>query len=787
MKFKITLRAIVLLALLVSLIPTGNVQALAPDVTPPVDMFQLPWDQGIAWVSLDVFDNGTKRLLNSPHNYLNGGAVDFAPRKDMKLGEDTSNFWVTAAAAGTVSEISSCHLKINHGNGWTSEYQFLANIQVRLGQAVYRNQRIAIIADGVRSKFCKPALEPDIPHLHFSIRPNMRNATIAGWVFKYVPLLNRMTFTKGDQTVGQYQPLMNMLDIQVVLRDAITWDTVYIGSVDPYRFERWPFVLTETTNFTLTATPTTSGLVPLLILLDANGNEIARATGPLTSSQPAGNYFVQIQPQTGNGFYNLVLHKNDLPEPTGPYVSTVAAPSSIHVGESAVVTVNLGNVPATGYTSTEFTCTYNSSLIEASNIVALGLFGPDAAMAISGPQNGNFIVAVAGSSGNKATTSGAAFTFSVKGLQAGQSAIECKARISTGDHVLTEIPSVAGSVTILEETPTPTPTFTPTPIETSTPEPTFTPTATATPLPGEWLTFTNSRYQFELKYPSEGQIVAGNTDNYARINLPFAAGTNLREKYLEVIVTENANPCQSPLATSSILETSETAVINGISFLKQTGQDGTAGHINKWTAYSTVRENVCVSLDFMLRAANPGVFETPPPVYDEVAESAVFGQIVSTFAWLSATPPTPTSSPTPQPTTGTVNGQVQASKPITISLYGAGNSLVGSTTANTDGTFNITASPGTYTVVAVSSGFLSAQGPVTISAGATSTMPTISLPAGDIDGNSVIDQFDAITIGMSYNTAVPSAADLNSDGIINVLDLELLAANYRKSGALAWQ
>jgi hypothetical protein len=44
-----------------------------------------------------------------------------------------------------------------------------------------------------------------------------------------------------------------------------------------------------------------------------------------------------------------------------------------------------------------------------------------------------------------------------------------------------------------------------------------------------------------------------------------------------------------------------------------------------------------------------------------------------------------------------------------------------------------------------------------------------------------------MTIGMSYNTAFPSAADLNSDGGINVLDLELLAANYRKSGALMWQ
>jgi len=61
------------------------------------------------------------------------------------------------------------------------------------------------------------------------------------------------------------------------------------------------------------------------------------------------------------------------------------------------------------------------------------------------------------------------------------------------------------------------------------------------------------------------------------------------------------------------------------------------------------------------------------------------------------------------------------------------------------------------------------------------------LPAGDIDGNNVIDQFDALSIGMNYNTAEPSVADLNNDGIINVLDLEALAGNYRKTGPVVWQ
>ena len=134
-----------------------------------------------------------------------------------------------------------------------------------------------------------------------------------------------------------------------------------------------------------------------------------------------------------------------------------------------------------------------------------------------------------------------------------------------------------------------------------------------------------------------------------------------------------------------------------------------------------------------------------------------------------------------------LTGQVLASKPVTVSLYDASNTLISSTTANANGTFSLNAPAGPYTVSATASGFLSSQGAVTLTAGNTSTMPTISLLAGDIDGNNVIDQFDALTIGMSYNTATPAAADLNNDGTINVLDLELLAENYRITGPVAWQ
>jgi hypothetical protein len=121
-----------------------------------------------------------------------------------------------------------------------------------------------------------------------------------------------------------------------------------------------------------------------------------------------------------------------------------------------------------------------------------------------------------------------------------------------------------------------------------------------------------------------------------------------------------------------------------------------------------------------------------------------------------------------------------------VSLYDGTNTLVTSVTANLDGTFNLTAPAGTYTIRATASGFLSAQGSVTVSSGGSSSMPNITLLAGDIDNNNVIDQLDALTIGMNYNTATPSAADLNNDGVINVLDLELLADNYRATGPTGW-
>jgi hypothetical protein len=256
------------------------------------------------------------------------------------------------------------------------------------------------------------------------------------------------------------------LDPVIINRNLSYWEGLFIGFVSSGIHEKWQLDFTEAHQFVVTANSITGDLAPLLILLDSNGFELTRGSGSLTSTLPAGTYFIHVQPESGSGFYILKLQ--EVVE-TQPSVSTVASPSSINAGETATVTVSLNNVPSEGYTSAEFICTFDASLVEVGDITVAGLFGADPAVAVNGPQGGGFIVAIAGSNGSKATTSGTAFTFTVTGLQAGQTVINCTARVSKGDNVLTDIAYSGSTLTISGTLPTPT--FTTTPDGSSTPEP----------------------------------------------------------------------------------------------------------------------------------------------------------------------------------------------------------------------------------------------------------------------------------------------------------------------------
>ncbi|HSB02620.1 MAG TPA: NBR1-Ig-like domain-containing protein, partial [Anaerolineales bacterium] len=137
-------------------------------------------------------------------------------------------------------------------------------------------------------------------------------------------------------------------------------------------------------------------------------------------------------------------------------VSITVLPALIAPNESATVTVSLSNVPAEGYTSAEFNCIYPADLVQVSDIVLTGLFGPDSVPAISGPRDGLFIVGVAGSRGNRATAGGPIFTFHVKALATGQVELICTTRVSDGSNVLTGIGSASAGLMVMEATVTPT-------------------------------------------------------------------------------------------------------------------------------------------------------------------------------------------------------------------------------------------------------------------------------------------------------------------------------------------
>src|SRR5678815_5575569 len=89
----------------------------------------------------------------------------------------------------------------------------------------------------------------------------------------------------------------------------------------------------------------------------------------------------------------------------------------------------------------------------------------------------------------------------------------------------------------------------------------------------------------------------------------------------------------------------ETVVFNGIPFFKQIGGDANVGNLHEWVGYSTLKNNACISMDFVLHSLGAGAFDPPVPEFDKAAESAVFTQVMSTFVWNAPPPPTITPAP----------------------------------------------------------------------------------------------------------------------------------------------
>ncbi|MDY7226854.1 carboxypeptidase-like regulatory domain-containing protein [Hyalangium rubrum] len=148
------------------------------------------------------------------------------------------------------------------------------------------------------------------------------------------------------------------------------------------------------------------------------------------------------------------------------------------------------------------------------------------------------------------------------------------------------------------------------------------------------------------------------------------------------------------------------------------------------------------------------------------------------------------------PQTGTIQGKVlrqhrtnHGGVAVTVR---SGSTVLGSTVTDAAGNFSLQAAAGTRSATASRPGYLAAQrASLSLAAGGTVTLPTVTLLAGDMDGDNDIDWTDVSAIG-PYVTNPPAgvspsdARDVNGNLFIDWDDVSKAAANGGRVGASPW-
>src|SRR5262249_6198382 len=105
-----------------------------------------------------------------------------------------------------------------------------------------------------------------------------------------------------------------------------------------------------------------------------------------------------------------------------------------------------------------------------------------------------------------------------------------------------------------------------------------------------------------------------------------------------------------------------------------------------------------------------------------------------------------------------------------------------------DGKFSFAGmNPGDYTLEANAKGYLSERAQFTLQAGQDFALSPADMPAGDTNGDDVIDLLDAALIASNCGDKVDvPQADLNHDGKIDVGDLTVIGSQFGMAGPLTW-
>jgi hypothetical protein len=103
--------------------------------------FLLPWQDGVYWQTGSGGFHGTNDALDFfPPDTPLGGYYSCVWDPDWQFIE--SKYWILASAAGTVAEVETAYVLIDHGNGWRTRYYHLSSPQVIVGQQVVAGDRL---------------------------------------------------------------------------------------------------------------------------------------------------------------------------------------------------------------------------------------------------------------------------------------------------------------------------------------------------------------------------------------------------------------------------------------------------------------------------------------------------------------------------------------------------------------------------------------------------------------------------------------------------------------------
>lgn len=158
---------------------------------------------------------------------------------------------------------------------------------------------------------------------------------------------------------------------------------------------------------------------------------------------------------------------------------------------------------------------------------------------------------------------------------------------------------------------------------------------TGTPVSQDFIRYTDTAHNFMISYPKDATVRNTNDPkDVLSYDLPKVPGTNLHEKYFTV----STEPATSACITQSFEEVTEIKKVTslGVDFLKQETAGAGAGNFYETISYSTIRNNLCYRLQFVLHSVNAQNYDNPPPLFDHALESKVFDQIFATFVTTQA-------------------------------------------------------------------------------------------------------------------------------------------------------